>query len=558
MKKWFKALKWLHKYMGLFLVLYLSWMAATGILLNHPSLLKRASLPSCLTPPQYTIDNWGRSSLIDQVQSETGLIICGKAGVWRAPTQIQHGTTPPDSHAFAKNLPLFEPMMAGDFPAFDFDRKTYDLLLLSLPKANAGHSVGTPNTSHDGNSTQENPSRELVLAATEGGLFACDPQDARWHSWPVQVAPRKLLQHENKLWLFHDSGLLSLSIEELPVKAVHAPTQWRDVPLKRKAKTRVTLIDFFFHLHDGSIWGLPGRLLIDFAGALLLFLSLTAIYTWLFPKRLKQLTLRKEKPSKQSKWLFRFLLKHHIQLGALAVLPLLVLAGTGFFMRPPFIVALVGSDMDRALYPGPLSENPWDGKIQNALIDHSRNRLLLAADGIWAFALDDDGRPLGEAQVAPLAVPIFVMGPTVFECLDSGDLLIGSYSGLFRLPADGSPIQNALTLSRRLPQSTVRPAGIMVTGLGQSATGDLFVSTHRNGLQPLAGEKVLFQRMPAAMRATRLSLWNACFELHNGRFFKDFIGPFYILLTPTGALMLFLIVVTGLIAWLRRKYRQRP
>ena len=50
----------------------------------------------------------------------------------------------------------------------------------------------------------------------------------------------------------------------------------------------VTLVDLFFHLHDGRVWGLPGRLLFDVVGLIIFILSISAFNTWYFPKMLKR------------------------------------------------------------------------------------------------------------------------------------------------------------------------------------------------------------------------------------------------------------------------------
>lgn len=39
------------------------------------------------------------------------------------------------------------------------------------------------------------------------------------------------------------------------------------------------------------------------------------------------------------------------------------------------------------------------------------------------------------------------------------------------------------------------------------------------------------------------------FEIHNGRFFKDWIGGFYILIIPLGSLLYVLIILSGVYDW---------
>jgi len=36
MKRFFHISRWLHKYVGLLLILFLMWMSISGVLMNHP------------------------------------------------------------------------------------------------------------------------------------------------------------------------------------------------------------------------------------------------------------------------------------------------------------------------------------------------------------------------------------------------------------------------------------------------------------------------------------------------------------------------------------------
>jgi len=41
----FRFSRFIHKYLGLIALVYFLWMGVSGILLNHPSLLQKFSLP---------------------------------------------------------------------------------------------------------------------------------------------------------------------------------------------------------------------------------------------------------------------------------------------------------------------------------------------------------------------------------------------------------------------------------------------------------------------------------------------------------------------------------
>ena len=47
------------------------------------------------------------------------------------------------------------------------------------------------------------------------------------------------------------------------------------------------------------------------------------------------------------------------------------------------------------------------------------------------------------------------------------------------------------------------------------------------------------------------------FEVHNGQFFREWLGGGYILIVPLGALLLVLITLTGVYDWLRNQLARR-
>lgn len=80
MEKVFKISKWLHKYIGLALILFLMWMSISGVLMNHPDLISGIAVPRWLVPSQYHPYNWNRGGIItavfpeEQIQALTGWI----------------------------------------------------------------------------------------------------------------------------------------------------------------------------------------------------------------------------------------------------------------------------------------------------------------------------------------------------------------------------------------------------------------------------------------------------------------------------------------------------
>ena len=525
-----RSSKWLHKILGLALILFLIWMSLSGVLLNHPDLIAGVSVPRWLVPSQYHPQNWNRSGIVSAVfpESEPGAAyLAGKLGIYK---RVDGRVSPQSVHA--------------GLPDSDFYRKTQQLFLLQRPEG------------------------EWLLAATEGGLYARQLPDGIWLEQPLgehREPVRKILQTNDELLVFTESAAYAASIAA-PVKYAESATlgtpaatlalEFSRRQLERPpSEPRVSLIKLFFDLHDGKVWGLPGRLLFDAAGLLLCYLSVSAFYAWYYPRLLQ--ARRRRGGAKPGRWmgrLFRFIHKYHLKLGIWSAGFLLLFGLTGFFMRPPMLMLLAG-DVPAAWYPGPLPANPWQQKIKNALYDPAAERVLIQADdGVWRGRADLSG-PFTRIN---LPAPIFVMGATVFDTQPNGSYLVGSFSGLYRVDPSAERAVNLLVDEAPDVERSMRPAATMVTGWLTSPEGDAYIATHYQGLVANSGEAAdAFQMPPEVREQYRMPLWNYLFEVHNGRFFQEWLGGGYILIVPLGALLLVLITLTGVYDWLRNQLAHR-
>ncbi|MFZ0390276.1 MAG: PepSY-associated TM helix domain-containing protein [Calditrichia bacterium] len=515
MKRLFRISKWIHKYIGLILILFLLWMSFSGILMNHPELIDGISVPRWLVPRQYPVQNWNRSSLIRLIYSRNNprtAFAAGKQGIYISRDGGAH----------------FSSLMAG-LPLTRFYRKTNDLFLQEGSKAQ-------------------------LYAAMDGGLFVYNLDSGKWRQIKLGGGREKvvkIIRVKNRLLVFSDSHLYRSAADSLKLKFTRVD------PERNARQTTISMVRLFFDVHDGSIWGLPGRLLYDMAGLILIFLSITAFYMWFYPRSRRKSVLRRKNISHPKQQLiFRLFYRYHFKLGIWFALILLVMGFTGFFMRPPLLALIAGKELPRDWYPGPLSGNPWEERIHNALYDAVEDKLIIQADdGFWSGPADLS-RPFQKIQ---LNVPVFVMGATVFEPYGRGGYLVGSFSGLFHLKRSNGQAENLLTGEIARDFSTIRPADKMITGYFRTPQGDEFVTTHEQGLLPVgnAQRQGGFKMPPDIQHHYRMPLWNYCFELHNGRIFKDLIGGFYILLVPLGSLLFMLITLSGIIDWLYLKIRKK-
>jgi hypothetical protein len=511
----FKISKWLHKYIGLLLILFLIWMSLSGVLMNHPDLISGISVPGWLVPGQYHIRNWNRSALVDMAFSTKNpdfAYAAGRQGVWKT---SDGGRT-------------FTAMQSG-LPSSRYYCKTRNLFLWE-------------------------DQQELLFAGTDGGLFMCNLQDEKWQ--PVKLGAES--EPVRSIFRVKDQLMAVTASNAYASPAPPAAISFEKLPLSRAEQEQsVSLVKLFFDVHYGKAWGLPGLLLFDATGLILFFLSISAFYTWYFPWKRKR--LRKQSrllTNRRSRQLFKTMFKYQLKLGIWISAILLVIGGTGLFMRPPLLAALANGEIPARYYPGFLPENPWYEKIQSALYDDVEDKVIIrAADGFWVGPADFS-QPFHQQD---LDVPVFVMGTTVFEPYGQGGYLVGSFGGIFHLERASGNSVNLLTNKIEPPVSSFRPAQQMVTGYFKTPQNEEFITAHAQGLLPVAdaGLDGRFSMPHELTSDYRMPLWNYLFEIHNGRFFRNWIGNWYILIIPLGSLLFLVITITGIYDWLHLKLIQK-
>jgi len=144
------------------------------------------------------------------------------------------------------------------------------------------------------------------------------------------------------------------------------------------------------------------------------------------------------------------------------------------------------------------------------------------------------------------------MGATVLEPYGSNGFLVGSFNGIFHWERITGDCKNLLTNEIASDVSAVRPAKEMVTGYFKTPDGEEFITAHKQGLLPVGAAKLNGRfEMPQEMTADfQMPLWNYLFEIHNGRFFGNWIGNWYLLVVPLGSLLFLLITLSGIYDWL--------
>jgi len=316
----------------------------------------------------------------------------------------------------------------------------------------------------------------------------------------------------------------------------------------------VSLFKTFWTIHSGEIFGIPGQLLVDAAGLVFIFLSLTGILYFFIPGLIRRRKARSAGFGRL-RGLRRWSLRWHNKIGWMTLPILLVTASTGMFLRPPLLIPIAGA------YVPPIpctlldGSNAWEDQLRRIIFDHERGRYMVATiKGVYEVMPGLDQPPVR----IPGAPPISVMGVNVFEAPAPGWLLVGSFEGLFLWHPESGYIHDYIRdrqYERRVPDGN--PVGeFLVAGFSRDLNGIEVVFDYDRGSLVL-GSMDYLPAMPPEIRDQPISLWNLALEVHTARIYQVLIGPFYLLLIPLIGLFTLFILISGFIVWYRH-HRRRP
>lgn len=494
-----------HKWIGLFFCFFLLMFCLSGIVLNHRLFFADFSISRRYLPEAYRHQGWNQGLMRGTLRHGDSVLIYGTGGIWLADTT---GTHVADLNA---GLP------EGDHRSIRS--------VVSLP---------------DGR----------LYAAGMFNLFTLPHSQGLCHGRPCQWQKVKLPCEEERwsdLTLRGDTlvavGRSHLYVARPPYREFERITL--ATPSDHTGK--VSLFRTIWMLHSGEIFGLPGRLLMDAAAVVLILLSITGIAHWLFPKYLRRSTPKKRRHVARR---MGQNIRLHDFLGRKTIVLTLLIAFTGWCLRPPLLIALIQFDTPPLPFSALDNANPWHDRLRMLRYDKQTDEWLLSASsGFYAFKdFSDTPRPLSDAP------PVSVMGLNVFHPTPSGKWRIGSFSGFYEWNrADGKSYD--YTTGATVKSSSASPFGKMaVSGFSRdfrSAEGDVLdcVVQHNVGTPLIA--------MPDSLRFRPMSLWSAAFELHNGRLFT-FLGKpslFYIFVS---GLLTIIILWSGWKVRHRRRKRRNP
>lgn len=489
-----------HKYIGLPIALFILWMTASGIVLNHREWFSTVEVGRHWLPDAYKYRNWNRGFIKEALRlDDTCVLYYGNEGIWES----QHGLSPTERT---------EGLASGAD-----QRKIHRLV---------------------------HASDSLIYAVSSFRLYRLDPRLDK-QPWETVVLPAHeglitdLECQGDTLAVLTRSGYILADLSERPIRFQYATLpDSPDLPAHR------SLFETFWELHGGNLFGLAGRLAVDTLGLLLSFIGVSGLLIWGYKRLIRSRKERGKRPSLLLARRFGWQYRQHNLWGQRLIVPFLVLTLTGACLRPPLLIPLSRIKTAPIPFTTMDSDNPWHERLRSFRYDRqSQEWLLYTSEGFFtATSLDQPARRVKHEP------PVSVMGVNVLEPLGDGQWLVGSFSGLFRWDrARGSTIDlytNEAPRPRRIPISER-----MISGAALDGEWTLF--DYNKGATGLKGAAD-FPEMPDRLASRPMALWNLALEMHTGRYFTC-LGSWSLVYPFLLGLALIVALLSG---WKIRKRRK--
>lgn len=507
-KTFIRRLRKYHKWPSIVLSLFVLIFAVSGIVLNHRSLFSGIDVPGKYLLDEYQYKNWNNAAVKSACEiSPDSILIYGNIGVWLTDSTF------------------------SDFT--DFNQ--------GFPKGIDNRKIFKLHFTEKGN----------LYAGTIFGLACFDFDSGEWKPIKIPVHDQRvvdLMEKNDSLFVLTRSYLLGAA--DKPMNLSFSKFTF---PAPVYFENKEGLFKTLWVIHSGEIAGFAGKLFVDFIGLIFIFLTISGLIYWLFPKWVRK-RKQKEKAVRSIVKVNRFSLKWHNKIGVWVVFFLVITTFTGMFLRPPLLITIANSRVGKIPFTILDSPNPWFDKLRRIIYDKDTDSFVIGTNqGIYFV----DAKLKSALTPVYPQPPISVMGINVFENLGDGSYLIGSFNGLFLWNPAYGKIVDLFNPQVKVPENQGGPplSQNMTTGfikLGRQQ----FIFDYNRGVESFQGSPH-FPAMPELIKdKSPMSLWNLALEFHTGRYYSFLFGNLYILFIPLFGLSMLIILITGFWLWWMI-YRQR-
>jgi hypothetical protein len=490
-----------HKWLGIIYALIILSYVFSGIILNHRKVFSSIDVNRKLLPAVYRYNNWNNAAVRSTLKlSADSILVYGNIGIWLTDSSFTRFTD-----------------FNSGFPKGIDNHKIFRIIRTSSNK---------------------------LVAGALSGLYTLEPEQNKWIAATLPVRDKNItdiIQIDDTVYLLTRSLLLKtgdlkkFSVSQLP------PPEGYD--------NKVGLFKTLWVIHSGEIYGLAGQLVVDFAGLVFAFLTITGFIVFV-----NKIILKKEtKPADlkaRLKRSNRWNIKWHNKLGWITIILLILNTLTGMFLRPPLLALIAYSKVNKIPFTELADVNPWFDQLRRITYDRERDRFVVATSEGFYYSDDNFHTDLKKFIHQP---PASIMGVNVLEKTGTDTYLVGSFEGLFEWNSGDGEIFDYIKKQKYLPPSERgRPIGdFLISGFTSDYKDREFYFDYTSGAGMISGSES-FPPLPGnVIDKTPMSLWNVALEIHTGRIYQPVIGDFYVLIVPLTGLIVLFILISGFIVWLR-------
>lgn len=465
-----------HKWLGIAFCFFMLMFGISGIVLNHRHWYGNVNVSRNCLPETFRFERWNNGLLRGTLAAGDSVLVYGAGGVF----------------------------------ATDSTAKSFRDFSAGMPEGADARNV------------------RAVVKTPSGMLFALSPFNVYRLGngrWSEVSAPFSSGDRGTDMTVKGDT-LVVLSRSKV-YTAVPPYTHFEEHELKAPEgyDGKVSLFRTVLLLHSGELFGVPGKVVVDILGILMIFFCLSGMVIWL--------SGHGRMPA-----VFRVAYRCHELLGRKTIVVTLLLCLTGWALRPPLLIALVKCGVPAVPYSSLDSGNAWHDKLRMIRWDRAEGDWLVSTSEGFFSMEDLDDVPVREEK----APPVSVMGLNVLE-RESGEWLAGSFSGMYRWNRERGSSVDAVT-GKPAEKTSGAPFGkLAVAGYSRDFACGGFFTTWYEGTEAIP--------QPSRFSGLPMSLWQLALEVHTGRIYTFLCG----------AEVLVYIFVAGLLSvivlWSGWKIRRR-
>ncbi len=507
-----KFFKKYHKWIGLFFSFFILMFSISGILLNHRSLISHINISRNLLPKSYRYQNWNNGAINGTFPlAENKIILYGSNGVWLS-----------------------------------------DSLLQNVENFNQGLPKGVDNR-HLKTIIKANDS--TLFAISFNHLFRLSSPFEKWQDVNLKTEIKDEILND----LFLKDSTLYLLTRSNIYKSEYPYNQFSNVNLQQPANysNKVSLFKTIWVLHSGELFGTVGKLIVDLLGIILILLTITGLIItfWKIPIKRRK---KQKKETKKLRKTWNFSLRWHNKLGYIPFYLLLLVAITGWFLRPPLLIAIIRAKVSPLPYSTLASDNPWHNKLRNIRYDKATSEwLLYTSDGFYEF--QNFTQTPTKRQQKP---PVSVMGINVWQQHNDSLWRVGSFSGMFDWNTKTGKIYDVIKKKEYKPKkrSGIPTFDNLISGYSADLACGEIIFDYRKGAILLDTTRQIPQQPNVFREKGKISLWHSALELHVGRLYIDFLGAFAPFFIFFAGLFFVFILISGYVVFKKfhkKKRKQR-